>query len=328
MKRSYPIRRLIAGYFIIAAAGISVPVYVIAQTHRIGVLTPGLTFEPALDGLKEGLERLGFRPDKELSFAVQDTKGSNSDLAEPIKKILEFRPSVLFAVTTAHAVAVKQLAGELPIVFVWVSDPVKSGLTTGYGNSKSNATGIMSHSVLLSGKRLEVLKELVPGVKRILALVAAKDGISLDSLKLVESSAEKLRIEIVRREVSSREDIEKALAALPRGAVDAIYHVPSVLASTHIDMLIKKSKQEKLPMITHETTMAERGALFSYGADFHQSGLQSARLLAKILKGGKPSEIPTEAPDKLVLVINQTTAKLLGSRISREAMSRVDRIVE
>lgn len=296
--------------------------------QRIGVLTPGLTFEPALQGLREGLERLGLRPDKELSFTVQDTKGAGAELAEPAKKVLESAPHVLFAVTTAHAVAAKQLAGELPIVFVWVSDPVKSGLITGYGNSKSNVTGIMSYAVPLSGKRLEILKELAPAAKRILALVAPKEAISLESFKLVEQSAEKLRLEIVRREVSTKEDIEKVLAALPRGAIDAIYHVPSILVSSQVELLIKRSKEEKLPLMAHEAAMAERGALFTFGADFHQSGVQAARLVAKILKGSKPSEIPAETPDKLMLVVNRATAKLMGAKISREAITRADRIVE
>ncbi|MBM4297425.1 MAG: hypothetical protein FJ143_06755, partial [Deltaproteobacteria bacterium] len=195
-------------------------------------------------------------------------------------------------------------------------------------NSKSNVTGVMSYVVGLSGKRLELLKELAPGTKRVLALVAPKDGIALDSLKVAEQSAEKLHIEIVRREVSSREEIEKALTATPRGAVDAIYHIPSVPVSAQIDLLIKKSKDEKLPMMAHETTIAERGAAFTFGADFHKSGVQSARLVAKLLKGGKPSEIPAETPDKLLLVVNRTTAKLLGAKISRGALANADRVVD
>lgn len=263
-----------------------------------------------------------------MSFTIQDTKGASVDLAEPVKRVLESGPQVLYAVTTTHAVAAKQLAGDLPIVFVWVSDPVKSGLITGYGNSKSNVTGIMSYAVPLSGKRLEILKELAPSVKRVLALVATKEAISLESLKLVENSAEKLRLEIVRRDVSTRDDIEKVIAALPRGAIDAIYHVPSVLVSAHVDLLIKRSKEEKLPLIAHESAMAERGALFTFGADFHQSGFQAARLVGKILKGSKPSEIPAETPNKLVLVVNRATARLMGSKISREAIANADRIVE
>lgn len=306
------------------------PLALCAQTAapRICVLTPGLTFEPALGGLKEGLDRFGFKSDRELTFVVQDSKGASADLAEPAKKLIDAHAQLIFAVTTAHAVEAKQVAGDLPIVFVWVSDPVRAGLIPNYGNAKTNVTGVMSYAVPLSGKRMEMLKDLAPATKKVLTLVAPKEAIALESLKLAEQSAEKLRLEVLRRDVTSRDEIERALSGVSKNHVDAIYHVPSVLVSAHVDLLIKKAKEERLPMVTHEAAMAERSALLSFGPDFHHSGVQAARLAVKILKGVKPSEIPVETPDKLMLVVNRTTAKIMGAKVSGKALVDADRMVD
>jgi putative ABC transport system substrate-binding protein len=128
--------------------------------------------------------------------------------------------------------------------------------------------------------------------------------------------------------VSSKVEIEKVFEAMPIGSVDAIYHIPSTLVGAHIELLVKKARKDKLPLVVHEAAMVERGALLTYGGDFRLSGIQAARLVVKILKGEKPSDIPTETPEKLLLVMNGTTAKTIGLKIPRTIADRVDRLVE
>jgi len=299
-----------------------------ASIFKIGVLTPGLTFDRVFSGLKEGLDRLDYKQERNAAFLIEDTQGAVPGLVERARKVLDAKPDVLFAVTTPHAIAAKQATTTVPVVFAWVGDPVRAGLVASYSSSQNNLTGVASYSAPLSGKRLEILKEIAPGTNRVLALVAAKDVNAQLSFEFLEETAKKLRIRVVRREAANKEDIEKSLAETPKGAVDAIYYVPSTLVGAHIELLIRKSKEDKIPLMVNEGAMVEKGALCAYGADFRLTGAQAARLVAKILKGEKPSDIPTETPEKLWFVLNTTTAKNIGLKIPRNVLDRIDRIVE
>jgi putative tryptophan/tyrosine transport system substrate-binding protein len=148
------------------------------------------------------------------------------------------------------------------------------------------------------------------------------------SFQFLAEAAPKLGIELVRHDVTSKAEIEQLLTALPKGAVDAIYHIPASLVGTHMDLLIHKAKEHRIPLIVPDTAMVEQGALVSYGADFRLLGMQAAKLVVKILKGAKPSEIPVQTPEQLLLSINLATAKSIGLDIPRSILERTDRFVE
>jgi putative tryptophan/tyrosine transport system substrate-binding protein len=177
-------------------------------------------------------------------------------------------------------------------------------------------------------KRLETLKEIAPGIKKVLAIVVANEEVSKMSIQFLEESAHKLGIEILRREVTTRAEIEQVLQGTPVGSVDAICHVPSALVGSHIELLIQKAKADKIPLVVTDSSMVQQGALVFYGGDFRLLGAQAARFVAKVLKGAKPSEIPIQTPEKLVLVINLTTAKAIGLEIPRAIFERADLLME
>jgi putative ABC transport system substrate-binding protein len=299
-----------------------------SRAIRVGVLTPGRTFNPVFAGLKLGLDRLGYREDKNVTFIVEDSNGGLADLDRRANKILDAKPDVIFTVTTPHALAVKKATQTVPVVFAWVGDPIRSGLIANYSSSQSNLTGVTSYAGPLSGKRLEILQEIAPGTKRVLALVSPTEIVARQSFQIVDATAKKLGIQIVRRDVSNRQEIEKALDGASRGSIDAIYHVPSTLVGVYIDRVLKKAREDKVPLVTHETLMVEQGALCAYGADFRLIGAQAARLLTKTVTGEKPSDVPTEIPDRLLLVLNATTARVIGLKIPRAVLNKVDRVVE
>jgi putative ABC transport system substrate-binding protein len=172
------------------------------------------------------------------------------------------------------------------------------------------------------------LQEVAPAIKRVLAIVAAQESIAESAFQLLDETAKKLEIQVLRRDVTTREEIEQVLREIPAGVVDAIYHVPSSLVGAHIDLLIQKAKQEKLPLIVHEDSMVNKGALVSYGADFRLQGRQAARLVAKILKGTNPADIPIQTPDKLILAVNLSTAQAIGLTLPLNVLERADRMVE
>jgi putative ABC transport system substrate-binding protein len=296
--------------------------------YRVAVLTPGLPFNLALDGLREGLAQLGYHEGKDITFLVEDAQGEVASLADRAAKLVAAKPDVIFTIGTVSTTAAKQATSTLPIVFAFVGDPLRSGLVASYASSQNNLTGIASYSGPLSGKRLEILQEVAPGIKRVLALVVPQDSVAEVSFQALAEAAPKLGVELVRHDVSSKEELEQRLKALPKGAVDAICHIPSTLVGIHIDLLIHKAKEDGIPLIVHEHSMIERGALVSYGADFRLLGLQAAKLVAKIVSGTKPAELRIQTPEQLVLILNLTTAKAIGLTIPPSVLERAERVVE
>lgn len=299
-----------------------------SQRPRIAVLTPGLTLGGAREGMEEGLARLGYVEGKNISFIIEDTKGTESNLAPRIAKLLSAKPDVLFTVSTEYTQAAKRATSVVPIVFAWVGDPVHVGLIEKYPYSKSNLTGVTAIGDTLTGKRLQVLLEIAPKAKRLLVLVAAKENVSRASLQSLEPAAQKFGLSLVQHDVTDRSGIIKALEEVPVRSIDAIFHVPSNLVRTNIDLLVKRARNDRIPLAVHEEAMLDQGALISYGASSRLVGLQAAYLVDKILKGSKPGEIMIETPEKFFFVINQTTAKQIGLKISREILGRADRLVQ
>jgi putative ABC transport system substrate-binding protein len=317
---------------VLLALGISVigvsPVVAQSSLVRIGVLTPGLNFGPALEGLRQGLAQLGYEEGKQVTFIVEDTKMEVQDLVKPAMKLIEAKPDLLVTVSTSHTAAAKRSTSTIPIVFTVVGDPVRSGFIASYASSKNNLTGVSNSAAPLSGKRLELLKEVVPGMRRALVIVAAKDSVAEISFQFLEETAKKLGIQLIRRDVTTKEEIENTLLETPKGSVDAIVHVPSALVGNHIQLLIEKAKKDRLPLSVHEESLVKKGALVSYGADFRLLGVQSAKIVAKVLKGLRPSEIPIETPERLSLAINLATARAINLKVPRPVLERADRVVE
>jgi putative ABC transport system substrate-binding protein len=224
--------------------------------------------------------------------------------------------------------AAKQATTTLPIVFAFVADPLRSGFIASYASSQNNLTGITNYAGPLSGKRLEILQEVAPRIQRVLVLVASRESVAELSCKFLAEAAPKLGIELRRRDVTSVDDLEQILKALPKGAVDAIYHVPSSLVGTHVGLLVHKAEEDRVPLAATDSSMVELGALVSYGSDIRLLGVQAAKLVAKILTGAKPSELSIQTPEKLILAVNLTTARAIGLAIPRSILERTDRFVE
>jgi putative tryptophan/tyrosine transport system substrate-binding protein len=272
--------------------------------------------------------RLGYVPGKNLTLLVEDTHGVVSDLGQRAAKLAAANPDVFVTMTTSYAAAAQQATDRVPIVFTWVGDPLRSGLIASYASSQNNLTGISNYGNAHVGKRLELLQEIAPGIKRVLAVVATQDRNAQVTFQGLAETAQKLQIQLLRRDVTTPEDIESVLQATPPGSVDAIYHIPSGLTATHIALFIRKAKQDKIPLMVNEDSMVDKGATVSYGANFHLVGVQAAKFVTKILKGANPAEMPTQTPDKMMLAINMATAKAIGLELPLSVLERADRLVE
>jgi ABC-type uncharacterized transport system substrate-binding protein len=311
-----------------ALLGAGFPVEAQSPRYRVAVLTPGGAFSPALEGFREGVTQLGYQEGKNLTLIVEDAQGEVASLASRATKTVEAKPDVIFTVSTAPTAAAKQATTTIPIVFAFVADPLRSGFIASYASSQNNVTGITSYAGLLTGKRLEILQEIAPGIKRVLVLVAPQEKVAEMSFQFLTEAAPKFGIELIRHDVSSKEELEQKLKAVPKGAVDAIYYNPSNLVGAHLDLLVRKAKEDRMPLTVTDLSMVQQGALVSYGPDMRLLGMQAAKLVDKVLKGAKPSEMPIQTPEQLSLGINLSTAKAIGLDIPPGILERAERVVE
>jgi len=304
------------------------PLFGDSSPARIAVLTPGLAYTPVHKGLQDGLALLGYKEGQNIIFIVEDTQESTAGLPQRADKLLAAKPDVLFTVATAHSMAAKKATAAVPIVFTWVGDPVGAGLVASYACSQNNLTGVTSFMPTLSGKRMEVLLELAPKARRLLTIVTLTENIARSAFQQAEESARKFGVQLVRRDVANRDDIMRVIQETRRGSVDAIYYISSVLMKANFDILVKKAKTDKIPLVVTEDSQVAAGALFSYGADLHQVGMQAAAIVDKILKGVKPDKIVIQTPDKFHLSINVKTAQEIGLKIPRGILERADQLID
>jgi putative ABC transport system substrate-binding protein len=296
--------------------------------YRIGVLTPGPGFNDAVAGLREGLAQLGYTEGSNLVFLLEDAQGDTRRLNHLITRLLAAGPDLICTFGSNTTMTAKQATTTLPIVFTFVAHPRRVGLIPSQASSQNNLTGIANHAGTLIGKRLELLKMALPSAKRVLTLVVPRESVSVMAQEEVAAIAPKLGVELVRRDVSTREDLMRVLDTLPTDGVDAMLYIPSSLVGSSMELLSQKAKELKLPLIGQNTSAVERGALLSYGADFRRLGHQAARLVFKILSGAKPSEIPIQSPEQLLLAVNLHTARTIGLPIPRDVLELTDLLVE
>jgi putative ABC transport system substrate-binding protein len=300
----------------------------VAAPPVVGVLTPGGSYEPVVEGFREGMAKLGFREGKEISYVVEDSRGDVKSFESRAMKLAESKPDVIFTVATLPSLAVKKATQTIPVVFTVVGDPVQAGVVASFASSQNNFTGVASINAALSAKRLEILKELAPGTKKTLAIVATKESSAQISFKYLADAAEKLGVQIIRREVTGKDEVESLFREKWSALADSVISVPSIFAVSYIAPLIVKTKSERLPLMVYESSHVEKGALASYAGDFRSFGVQAASLVAKILKKAKPADIPVETPERLFLTLNISTAKAIGLKLPRNLMDRADRLMD
>jgi putative ABC transport system substrate-binding protein len=208
-----------------------------------------------------------------------------------------------------------------------VSDPVGQGLIQSFARPGGNITGVADLQSELGQKRLELFHEIVPNLKRVLYLYDTADALSAARARIYREAGHRLGIELVEQAVRTEEEAQASLAQVRKGEVDGILQPLSPSLNIPGFLLEAASRQAIPTMFGGAAFWVERGALASYGPDFHETGRQAARLMDKILKGANPAEIPVEVNTKIEFAINLKVAKALGLTIASEVLYRADRII-
>lgn len=294
----------------------------------IGSLNTADQFLDAFEGFKSRMSELGYKEGQTVRYEYHNSKGNADKLTAIAQKLVQEKVSMVVTTSTTGTVAAaKATAGTgIPVVFLSAANPQL--VIKDFSGSGNNLAGISSASLELTAKRFELLKELVPGAKRMAVPVDPK-GVNYGAIvKEDRQAATKLGFVISEIHVRSVEEIAPAVRAITRKSYDAVFTPADTLVSAGIDWVVKQAIKERLPTITALLVNVNHGCLATYASDYTALGKQGAVLADKILKGAKPAALPVELPDKIKLALNLKTAKAIGLQIPKTMLLRADEVIE
>ncbi|HEV8341555.1 MAG TPA: ABC transporter substrate-binding protein [Candidatus Binatia bacterium] len=293
------------------------------KVYRIGGLVASDQFVASIEGFKKRMAEIGYIEGKNVKYDFYNAKGDENTLKKLAQQLVQDKPDLIVtSSTTATAPVAKASAGtNIPVFFLSAGNPLR--FVKSYASSGNNLTGISTSSIDLTEKRLELLKELVPGIKRVIALHNPEGENYEGHLRSTREGAKKFGLELTEVNMASEK-----LPLINKKLGDALFGAPDARVQATIKEIVQQAIRERLPHIAASVGDVQGGALATYAADYFALGQQGAVLVDKILKGARPTDLPIEQPSKLNLVINLATAKAIGLKIPKEILRRADEVIE
>jgi len=315
----------------VAAGGPPADAQQAAKTAKIGILsaTTPAALAPGVEAFKQGLRELGWVEGKSFVLEVRYGEGKVERLPELARELVALKMDVIVTPADLSIAAVKRETQTIPIVMALSSDPVGAGFVASLARPGGNITGLSNISPELSGKRVELLREAVPGLSRV-ALLWNPDvrGAVLDYKEAV-SAARSLRVEVQSVEASRAEDLDRAFSAIMTWRAQALM-LPGVnpVGFANRTQIVSFAQKNRLPSMYPTKEYVDSGGLMSYGPSLVDLLRRAAGYVDKILKGAKPADLPVQQPTKFELVINLKTAKALGLTLPPSLLRRADQVIE
>jgi len=323
--------RLIGLPLILTLSLILAPLAVGAQSagkvYRIGILVPGST-SPQIQAFREALRDLGYVEGQNLAIEYRSAEDRLERLPGLAAELVALKVDIIYANVTPAAQAAKNATKTIPIVFGASSDPVDYGLVASLARPGGNITGLSNTGADLSGKRLELLKEGVPGISRIAVLWNSANPIMARQLRETEVAAQVLGAQLQVVDVRGPDDFARAFRAVTMGRPGALVVLADFLTVNHRGRIAEFAAKNRLPAISEFREFAAAGCLMAYGPSAPDLGRRAAVFVDKILKGAKPADLPVEQPTKFELIINMKTAKALGLTIPQTLLLRADEVIQ
>jgi putative ABC transport system substrate-binding protein len=299
------------------------------KIRRIGYLSANSASSESVrtDALRQGLRELGYVEGKNIVIEYRFAEGKLDGLAQLVAELVRLKVDVIVTAGTGSTRSANEATNTIPIVMTQDPDPVRNGFVASLARPGGNITGLSTLQPELSGKRLELLKEIVPTLSRVAVLGTSTNASNAQSLRETELAAEAIAVKLQYLDVRSPKDIEAAFQAAKKERADAVLVLGGpVLASqrTHLADLAVKNR---LPAIYWRSDIVEGGALMSYSVSFIDLDRRAATYVDKILKGAKPADLPVEQPKKFEFVINLKAAKQIGLTIPPNVLARADRMI-
>ena len=299
-----------------------------AKVPIIGFLGPGTpsAWSAWTAAFVQRLRELGWIEGRTLAIEYRWAEGSPERFGEIAAEFVRLKVDVIVTVGGA-VLAAKQVTSVIPIVFAAANDPIGTGLVPSLARPGGNVTGLSSQAADLAGKRLELLREVVPGLRHLAIMSNAGYPAAVLEMGEAESAARTVGLDVVRLEIRRAQDIAPAFEAL-KGRADALYVCIDALANANRIRINTSALGARLPTMHGSRDYVEAGCLMSYGPNYPDLFRRAADYVDKILHGAKPGDIPVEQPTRFDLVVNLTTAKALGLEIPPTLLARADEVIE
>jgi putative tryptophan/tyrosine transport system substrate-binding protein len=301
-----------------------------ATVHRIGYLsvTSGVVATALRDGLIQAIAQRGYSVGRDLLIESRSAEGQMDRLPSLAKELVASRVEVVVALSEMAARAVTDDTATVAIIAVGVPDPVESGLVASLNRPGGNITGVSDMAAELSSKRLGILKEVVPGLKRVAMLWNANDPGMTQRYRAAAAAAASLGVAMQALGVREPDDFDAAFAAMTHEMPDGILMVTDALTALNRKRVFEFAAAHRVPAIYEFEFLARDGGLMAYGPDGKEWGERVADLVERILKGAKPADLPFEQPTRFQFVINLKTANALGLTIPPALLATADEVIE
>jgi len=300
---------------------------------RIGVFPSGSgADDPELPdriaAFLQGLHQLGWTDGRNMRIDIREGAGNPDTIRKYTAELVALAPDVIFTTGVTCVASLLQATRTVPIVFALVQDPVGSGFVDSLARPGGNATGFMQFEYSLSGKWLELLKQIAPGVRRAAVLRDPANVSGIGQFAVIQSVAQLVGVEISAINLRDAGEIDRAVTAFARSADGGLILTSGALAAVHRELIIKLAARYKLPAVYPRRYYVTRGGLVSHGVDFVDQYRRAAGYVDRILRGEKPADLPVHAPTKYELVINLKTSEALGLDVPPTLLARADEVIE
>ena len=294
----------------------------------VGILGSSLAaFSYWLPALLQRLHELGWIENRTMAIEYRWTEGRNERYAQLAAELVRLKVDVIVALGSPAIVAAKQATAVIPVVFPLASDPVGDGLVASLARPGGNITGLSNEQPDLAGKRLEILRELVPGLSRLGYIANVNNPTAMGNVREIQEAAVKLALQIMPLDIKRAEDIAPAIETL-KGRAQALYVVGDPLIADNQIQINTLALAARLPTMHGSRSYIASGGLLSYGPNYSDLFRRAGDYIDKILKGAKPADLPVELPTRIELIVNLKTAKAIGLTIPESFLLRADEVIE
>ena len=298
------------------------------SVHRVGVIHQGGAYEAVVEGLREGLRQIEHEHGgKHFVLEIRDTKGDLKAVDETARNLERDKIDLIYAVATSVSIAVRKATTDIPIVFCAAADPVSLGLVDSFAKPGGRLTGVHFLAADLTPKRLEILKDILPKLRRVVTFYDPSNPVTGEASRLGRQEARRLQVEFVERHVASVQEFQTALQVIRPNEFDAFLLVADAMVLSQSQLIIDTTRAKRLPTMFWEEGSVMNGGLASYGVSYYEAGRLSAKYIQRILAGIRPQDLPVETVRKIDLVINLRAAAEIGLAIPPNVLARADRVI-
>ena len=318
----------------VAVGGLMAPLVSFGQqpsrkVWRIGFLWQGEQLSRArIDAFNAGMRELGYAEGRDYTFEFRSARNDFAQFPALVAELVALKVDLIIASGTPAAVAARQVTREIPILSLHASDPVEAGLAATLRQPGGNVTGLTSLGPDLYTKRLDLLRQVVPGMKRVGFLYNPDNAGDALNLRQFEVGCRELKITAVPASLRKVEEVAAAFAALKAGQVQGLISTNVATGRDWRQRVIDYAAKNRLPAIYNDSLMAESGGFMAYGVNYPDIYRRAAAYADKIFKGVKPGDLPIQQPTKFELYINMKTAKALGVRVPQSILVSADKVIE